>query len=120
MKDQIKFFLNRPDLRRIISNRSYQKVLKEHTFEHRMQEMLIHIFINRLDILENIEERLLDPLDYCISKAGKNTELGRYLKTFEGEKSFSFKKMANKIHNGEGSLDDNETLIMMLDQLIDD
>ena len=45
-----------------------------------MQEMLIHIFINRLDSLENIGKSRHDPLAYCISKAGENTDLGRYLK----------------------------------------
>ena len=118
MKDQIDFYLNNPDLRRIISERSYKRVLKEHTIQHRMQEMLIHVFINRLNFLENIEDSRRDPLAYCISKAGENTELGRYLKEFEGEKKFSLKTMADKIHSGEGALDDNETLIMMLDQLI--
>ena len=28
--------------------------------------------------------------------------------------------MANKIQNGEGALEDNETLIMMIDQLIEE
>ena len=120
LKDQIDFYLNKPDLRKIISERSYQRVLKEHTFEHRMQEMLIHIFINRLKSLENTEKNKVDPLAYCISRAGEDTHLGRYLKEFKGQKKFSLKNMANKIQNGEGALDDNETLIMMIDQLIEE
>ena len=85
-----------------------------------MQEMLIHIFINRLKSLENAGKNKVDPLAYCISKAGENTELGRYLKEFKGEKNFSLKTIANKIQNGEGALDDNETLIMMIDQLMEE
>ena len=30
------------------------------------------------------------------------------------------KNIANKIQNGEGALDDNETLIMMIDQLVEE
>ena len=120
LKDQIDFYLNKPDLRNTISQLSYQRVLKEHTIEHRMEEMLIHIFINRLKSLKNMEESRVDPLDYCISKAGENTELGRYLKEFKGEKNFSLKTIANKIQNGEGALDDNESLIMMIDQLVEE
>ena len=120
MKDQIDFYLNKPDLRNTISQLSYQRVLKEHTIEHRMEEMLIHIFINRLKSLKNMEGSRVDPLDYCISKAGENTELGRYLKEFKGEKNFSLKTIANKIQNGEGALDDNESLIMMIDQLVEE
>ena len=120
MKDQIDFYLNNPDLREIISKRSYQRVLNEHTIVHRMQEMLIHIFINRLKSLESTQENKVDPLAYCISKAGENTDLGKYLKGFKGEKNFSLKTMANKIQNGEGALEDNETLIMMIDQLMEE
>ena len=86
MKDQIDFYLNNPDLREIISKRSYQRVLKEHTIDHRMQEMLIHIFINRLKSLENTGINKIDPLAYCISRAGENTDLGRYLKEFKGNR----------------------------------
>ncbi len=118
MKDQIDFYLENPDLRKNIASRSYQRVLNEHTIEHRMQEMLLHVFINRLDSLQKIEESRPDPLAYCISKAGEDTELGLYLKGFEGVQNFSLRTLADQIHSGEGDLDDNETLLMMLDQLM--
>ena len=118
LNDQIDFYLDNPDLRKTIASRSYERVLNEHTIEHRMQEMLIHVFINRLDSLHQLEESRLDPLSYCISKAGKETELGQYLNEFKGVKEFSLKTLTNHIQNGKGDLDDNETLLMMLDQLI--
>ena len=118
MKDQINYYLENPNLRQAIANRSYKRVLNEHTIEHRMHEMLLHIFINRLDTLKDIEKNRLDPLAYCISKAGENTELGQYLKKFKGANNFSLKTLANHVHNGDGDLDDNETLLIMLDQLI--
>ena len=104
--------------RNVIANQSYKRVLNEHTIEHRMQEMLLHVFINRLDSLKKIEKSRLDPLTYCISKAGRDTELGEYLQSFKGVNNFSLKTLTNDIHNGKGDLDDNETLLMMLDQLI--
>jgi hypothetical protein len=57
-------------------------------------------------------------LSYCVEKAGVDTILGKYLKEFMGTKSFSLKTLAIHIHNGKGDLDDNETLLMMLDQLM--
>ena len=60
----------------------------------------------------------LDPLAYCISKAGRNTELGQYLKDFKGVNNFSLKALTNHIHKGKGDLNDNEALLMMLDQLL--
>ena len=118
LNDQINYFLENPDLRNVIANRSYTRVINEHTIEHRMQEMLLHIFMNRLDSLKEIEKSRLDPLEYCISKAGSNTELGQYLKGFKGVNNFSLKTLTNHIHKGKGDLNDNETLLMMLDQLI--
>ena len=118
MNDQINYFLENPDLRNVIANRSYARVINEHTIEHRMQEMLLHIFMNRLDSLKEIEKSRLDPLEYCISKAGSNTELGQYLKDSKGVNKFSLKTLINHIHKGKGDLNDNETLLMMLDQLL--
>ena len=120
LKDQIEYFLKNPDLRNSIASRSYTRVLNEHTIEHRMQEMLLHVFMNRLDSLQRIGDSRPDPLTYCISKAGSDTELGEYLKSFKGVNKFSLKTLTNDIHNGKGDLDDNETLLMMLDQLIEE
>ena len=64
------------------------------------------------------EASRLDPLSYCIEKAGRDTTLGEYLEEFEGTKNFSIKTLTNHIHNGEGDMNDTETLLMMLDQLI--
>jgi spore maturation protein CgeB len=118
LKDQINLYITNPDLRSEIANRSYHRVLAEHTIEHRMQELLIHVFINRFDSLKKIEAISLDPLSYCVEKAGVDTTLGKYLKEFKGTKSFTLKTLAIHIHNGKGDLDDNETLLMMLDQLM--
>ena len=118
LKDQIIFYIANPDKRNEIANRSYHRVLAEHTIEHRMQELLIHVFINRVDSLQKNEESRLDPLSYFIEKAGRDTTLGEYLEEFEGAKNFSLKTLATHIHNGEGDLNDTETLLMMLDQLM--
>lgn len=120
LKDQIDYYLKYPDIRNRIASLSYERVLNEHTIEHRMQEMLLHIFLNRLDTLYEIENKRIDPLSYCISKAGINTDLGKYLNEFKGVKNFSLKTLTNHIQNGKGDLDDKETLLMMLDQLIEE
>jgi len=118
LKDQFNFYISNPKLRSEIANRSYQRVLAEHTIEHRMQELLIHVFINRIDSLQKNQMSRLDPLSYCIDKAGINTILGKYLEEFQGTKNFSLKTLATHIHKGKGDLDDNETLLMMMDQLM--
>ena len=47
--------------------------------EHRMQELLIHVFLDRRSNLDSMDENERDPLAYCIEQAGENTELGQYL-----------------------------------------
>ncbi len=118
MREQIDYYLSRPDERNAIALKSYQRVLKEHTIEHRMQELLIHVFLDRKSALDSIGKTQRDPLDYCIEQAGANTELGKYLKQFQGQYPFSLKTVTDKIHNGEGALDKKETLFLMLDQIV--
>jgi len=86
--------------------------------EHRMQELLIHVFLDHKTILNRERESQIDPLDYCIEKAGEQTDLGNYLKQFKGQNPFSLKTVTEHIHKGEGALDDKETLFLMLDQLL--
>ena len=118
MRDQIDYYLLRPDERNSIALKSYQRVLSEHTMEHRMQELLIHIFMDRRSALESMKETQRDPLDYCVEQAGEYTDLGQYLKHFKGQYPFSLKTVVDHIHQGEGALDDKEYLFLMLNQIL--
>ena len=118
MQDQIDYYLSKPEERNAIALKSYQRVLKEHTMEHRMQELLLHVFLDRKPALDSIGEVQRDPLDYCIEQAGENTELGQYLKQFKGQYPFSLKTVVEHIHKGEAALDQKETLFLMMDQVV--
>ena len=118
MRDQIEYYLYNPDERNAIALKSFQRVLKEHTMEHRMQELLLHVFLGRRSALDSIGQAQRDPLDYCIEQAGENTDLGQYLHQFKGQHSFSLKTVVDHIHQGEGALDQKESLILMMDQIV--
>ncbi len=118
MREQIDYYLLRPEERNTIALKSYQRVLREHTMEHRMQELLIHIFMDRKPVLDSMEETERDPLDYCVEQAGENTDLGQYLKQFKGQHPFSLKTVIDHIHQGEGALDEKETLFLMMNQIL--
>ena len=83
-----------------------------------MQELLLHVFLDRKSALDSIGENHRDPLEYCIKQAGENTDLGRYLKQFNGQNPFSLKTVVDHIHQGEGALDQKETLFLMMDQIV--
>ena len=118
MREQIDYYLSRPEERNAIALKSYQRVLKEHTMEHRMQELLLHVFLDRKSALESMQAIERDPLDYCIDQAGESTELGQYLQQFRGQHPFCLKTVTDHIHAGEGALDNKETLFLMLNQIL--
>jgi len=118
MRDQVDYYLSRPEERNAIALKSSKRVLGEHTIKHRMQELLIHVFLDRRESLYSIEKIKRDPLDYCVEKAGEGTDLGQYLKQFKGQYPFSLKTVIDHIHKGEGTLDNKEYMFLMLNQIL--
>ena len=103
----------------LIALNGKKRVLNEHTIQHRMREMLIHVFTYRLDQLkEKINNQYRDPVKYCIDEAGNSTSLGKYLERFHGESNFSIKTMTDDIEKGKGDLNNEELLILMVDQIV--
>ena len=118
LREQIEYYLSQPEERSAIALKSYHRVMKEHTMEHRMQELLLQVFLDRKPALETIGEMQRDPLDYCIAQAGEETELGQYLKQFKGHHPFSLNTVVDHIHQGEGALDQKETLFLMMSHIV--
>ncbi|MFQ5450145.1 MAG: glycosyltransferase [Nitrospinaceae bacterium] len=118
LKDKINYYLVHEEERTGIAGKASRRVLAEHTLQHRLNEMLLHIF---LDHPEHLNRRLAprkDPVDYFIRQAGEDTELGRYLEPFRGVPEFSLKTLIDPIEKGAGALNKSETLLLMLNQLI--
>ena len=88
--EKVNYFLNHQDEAKDIALKGKSRVLNEHTIQHRMHEMLIHVFTYRLDQLkEKVNNQYRDPVKYCIDEAGDSTSLGKYLERFCGESNFS-------------------------------
>jgi len=120
LRDKIHFFLENPEARKGWVAKSRERVLREHSMAHRMEEMLIHVFSGRRKQLERRLKKDFDLLETAIEEAGPETELAAYLGKYRGCSEFSFKKIIESIHEGDGELSDNETLFLMLDQVIKD
>ena len=116
---KVDYYLNHEDEAKTIAACGKIRVLKEHTIQHRMHEMLIHIFTDSLDKLkERMNDKYRDPASYCIDYVGSFTALGKYLEQFCGINDFSIKTMVDHIGKGEGDLSKDELLILMADQLV--
>ncbi|MGY8766451.1 MAG: CgeB family protein, partial [Nitrospinaceae bacterium] len=117
--EKIDYYLNNSDEAKVIASCGKERVLKEHTIQHRMEEMLIYIFMDNLEQLTTrfkVESR--DPVVSSIDYAGLSTDLGKYLEQFRGSNDFSIKTMVDKISISTGDLSKEELLVLMTDQLV--
>ena len=116
---KVNYYLKYEDEARSIAARGKKKVLKEHTIQHRMHEMLTHVF---MDSLNNLKERVSlphrDPVSYYIDHVGDSSPLGIYLDQFRGSNEFSIKTMVDQIAEGQGNLSQQELLVLMTDQIV--
>jgi spore maturation protein CgeB len=118
LREKIAYYLTHEEERAVIAKKGRQRVLSEHTMEHRMTELLIHIFADRVESLERRLAERKDPLDILIEQAGENTELAEFLEPFRGTREFSLKTVMDHIAKGEGALTKTETLMLMVNQLV--
>jgi len=118
LREKIAYYLEHEDERQLIAGKGFTRVLSEHTMEHRMMELLIHIFWDQVDSLKQQLADRKEPLDVLIEQAGANTELAKFLEPFRGTQDFSLKTVIAHIAKGEGALTKPETLILMVNQLV--
>ena len=48
---KVDYYLNHENEAKSIADRGKKRILKEHTIQHRMREMLIHIFMDKLNLM---------------------------------------------------------------------
>ena len=117
--EKVNYYLKYEDEARSIAAKGKTKVLKEHTIQHRMHEMLTHVFMGNLnDLKERVSSPHRDPVSYYIDHVGDSSPLGRYLDQFRGSNEFSIKTMVDQIAEGQGSLSQQELLVLMTDQIV--
>lgn len=119
LRELILHFQGNPEERRRYAAAARRRVLAEHTFEHRMRELLTHIFIDHLDRFKStLADRETEWNDLVLNSAA-GTSLESYLKPFKDCESFSLKTLKEAIEKGEGELSDPELLILMVDQVVE-
>ena len=120
LKEKISWYLAHDEERKIIAQKGRERVLAEHTLERRMTELLIHIFGDQLLSLKQRVTGRKAPIETFIEQAGENTGLADYLEQFRGAEEFSLKTVTDQIAKGEGALTKAETLLLMVDQLVNE
>ena len=116
LKRKIKYYLNNPEEREVIAEKGRQRILRDHTYEHRMKEMLEYIAGKGYkppvwtDGGENV--------DKLIEEADAETELGKYLSQFINRGKVGLDDITETIKNGEGDLSRTESMFLLMDKFI--
>lgn len=116
LKEKIAYYLAHPGERERIALAGRHRVLQEHTLEQRMLELLFVVFIDRSEWLESRVLGRENMGNRWIEQAGEGTALGRYLERYRGQAGWTLDTVVEDIQQGEGSLEPEECLILMVDQ----
>ena len=121
LRDKIDHYLAHDDERRALAQAGRARVLSDHTFERRMEDLLATIIAQEGESLvkdkkpkyyaRNIVKKMLE-------EAASDKDLVSFLKQFDPEKPLSLKEVADAISKGKGALSRTESLMLMVNQLL--
>lgn len=109
-------YLALPEVRKQIATRARQRVLKEHTYEIRMQEALTHL--NRTGIL-NIATHTGNTARSLKQAASGDDEVLDFLEQFDDNCVLTLDSIADTIKNASGELTRPEALFLMMREFRD-
>ncbi len=118
LKEKIDYYLEHKEERDAIAAKSRVKALSEHSFERRLEEMLVHIFQNNVQNLKSKLEARQNNLEFILDQTNEKSELGAYLKSFDRQSDFNLKTVVKRIESEEGDLSKNELLLLMVNQVV--
>jgi spore maturation protein CgeB len=118
LRDKIAYYIPRPDEREKIAHAGMRRVLKEHTFVHRLAVMMSAVLPREEERMRRRREKghRINDVDSMIARV-KDEELKRFLATFAGQGPLSLKKVMDEIEKGDGPLTRPEIIFVMIDQI---
>jgi spore maturation protein CgeB len=118
LRDKIAYYLPRPEEREKIAKAGMRRVLKEHTFVHRLAVMMSAVLPKEQERTNrrNRKADRVNDADAMIARAS-DEELKRFLAPFAGQGSLSLKKVMDEIEKGDGPLTRPEIIFMMINQI---
>jgi spore maturation protein CgeB len=116
MRQKIIYYLNNPDERESIVERAMQRVMKDHTYEHRMREMLEFLTDNGFRRPVWSEEG--EDVNSMVKDSGDDTELAEYLSRFAEKGRITLSDIAEEITNGEGDISGTEALFLLMNEFV--
>ncbi len=112
LRQKIDHYLKNPEEALIISENGKSRVISDHTYENRMEEMLEVIVADGYEPACWGEDREL--VENLVREAGEKTALGKYLSQFAVHEKINLSDITEKISSDEGELSKEESLFLMM------
>jgi spore maturation protein CgeB len=113
LKEKISYYLNHDQERQEIAKRSRARVLREHTYQHRVRDMLSIIYSRSFEQLKIKQDQA--PWAKLIKKAEPHSELAlRCQKAFERGEQPNLDGLISDIIAGQGKLSETEKKLLFM------
>jgi spore maturation protein CgeB len=116
LRQKISYYLNNPEERNKIIKKGRDRVLRNHTYENRMEEMLEYIAEKGFEPPERAGEG--EKAAEMIEQAGTDTELGKYLSIFAGWDRVKLSDIIEEINSGDGDVSRPEKIFLLMREFI--
>ncbi len=115
LRQKVKYYLDNPEERKSIAILGKERVMREHTYEQRFEEMLKFMFSRGYEPPQWNSEH--EDVESLTEAAGRDTELGEYLCQFSDKGKICLDDIIEKIRSGEDSLSDVEKKFLLMNEM---
>jgi spore maturation protein CgeB len=116
LRDKVAHFLAHPEERAAVAERGRQRVLRDHTYERRMEAMIDFVVRKGFQPPWKARREKEDPVR-LIGEAGPKTDLGRYLERFADARSLNLDDVVREIRSECGDLSRVERIFLALNEI---
>ncbi|MEW6720413.1 MAG: glycosyltransferase [Thermodesulfobacteriota bacterium] len=116
LRGKIAWYLAHPEEREAVAERGRLRVLREHTYERRMEAMLGCMVRSGFRPPWKAMREREDP-GRLVAQAGPDTDLGRYLARFAGSRRLRLEDVLREIRSGNGAVDRVERIFLALNEI---
>jgi spore maturation protein CgeB len=116
LREMIAYYLAHPQEREAVAGRGRQRALRDHTYERRMETLIVSVLRAGYESPWKAAREREDP-GRLVREAGTDSELGRYLGKFAGRRSLKLEDVVGRIRSDAGELSRIERTFLTLHEI---
>ncbi len=113
LREKIAYYLSHSDERERIAQSGYRRAYRDHTYQRRIGRAL-EVIVGKAPSRFTAPKAKARSWERLIGKAETETELGRFLSQFRGEKNLTLDRIVSEIKRGEGKLTEPEVIFLLM------